>query len=68
MHKEGFETYKDLIKYLFCFFVYLLDRISKLQLRIIISTSTCISPYSHNNLHDQLNYILTNKLEFIFAV
>ena len=32
MHKEGLENYNDLIKYLFCFFVHLLDRIRKLKL------------------------------------
>ena len=31
MHKEGLETYNDLIKYLFCFFVHVLDRIGKLK-------------------------------------
>ena len=29
MHKEGLETYNDLIKYLFCFLVHLLDSIYK---------------------------------------
>ena len=31
MHKEGLETYNDLIKMLFCFFVCLIDSL-KLQL------------------------------------
>ena len=42
------------LKYLFRFFVHLLGSIRKFKLHywIIIGTSTCISPYSHNNLHD----------------
>ena len=56
MHKEGLETYKDLI---FCFFVHLLDRKRIIEIAIIglyvityvVQIHTCISPCSHNNLH-----------------
>ena len=35
MHKECLETYNDLIIMLFCFFVYLLDSISIIEIAII---------------------------------
>ena len=37
MHKEGLETYNDLIKMLFCFFVYLIDSIRIIEIAIIIT-------------------------------
>ena len=52
MHKEGLETYKDLIKIFILLLCTSIRQDKEMKLRIIISTSTC----SHNNLHD--NYSL----------
>ena len=51
MHKEGLETYNDLIK----IFILLLCT-SIRQNREIEIIITCTSPYSHNNVHDHTNY------------
>ena len=52
MHKEGLETYNDSIKYLFYFFLHLLDSIRILKLQLLDYNYM----YIHNNLHDQLSY------------
>ena len=52
MHKEGLEIYNNLIK--LCILI-IFTSIRK-DKEILLDTITCISPCSHNNLHDQLNY------------
>ena len=54
MHKNGLETYKDLIK-IFILLLCISIRQDKEIDWIIISTSTCMSPCRNNNLHNQLN-------------
>ena len=47
MHKEGLETQNDLIKMLFCFFVYLMNSI-RIEIAIIGCHHAVITTYTTN--------------------
>ena len=57
MHKEGLETYNDFIKISILLFCTSIRQDKEFEIiNIELYIITCMSPYCHNNLYDQLNY------------
>ena len=65
MHKEGLETYKDLIKIFILLICISIRQDWDIEITII---GSCMSPCIHNNLHDQLNYNFHYSLQLYLPI